>query len=274
MPSKLAPGFWQRERHRLLDSHCHLSDGYTEAELQDILGSDVRIHNMSVTPWQYLENVERYSTHPQVKNALGLFPLEPDADRVCFEKFMELLPSTKYIGEIGLDFSYGAPARETQIEQLKTILKQAHRQGGTCVSLHSRRAGTEIIDICSKLFDGVLICHWFSGPVSSLKNIPDHLYFSVNTAMLQSRSGKTIITALPRDRVLLESDGPYVKTGGESASPLHMPRIVEALAHRWSMGVEEALEQICHNIKRATTEGSDFLIKSEFMMGSPLANHH
>jgi TatD DNase family protein len=162
---------------------------------------------------------------------------------------MALLPTTKYIGEVGLDFSEGAPDRETQVSNLKTILKQADEYGNKCISLHSRRAGAELINICSRPFDGVLICHWYSGPVSELKNLPDHLYFSINTAMLKSRSGKDIISALPMNRVLLESDGPYIKTGGVSASPLHLKVIVEALAHRWKMSIEEALNQVTENAK-------------------------
>jgi TatD DNase family protein len=56
------------------------------------------------------------------------------------------------------------------------------------------------------------------------------LYFSVNPAMVTSQKGRELVDAMPRDRLLTESDGPFVKLGPRPADPTSAPIVLNYLA--------------------------------------------
>lgn len=64
-----------------------------------------------------------------------------------------------------------------------------------------------------------MIFHWYSGPLNLIPQIIERgYYFSINEAMTQSVNGRKIISAIPKDRILTESDAPYnTKNSIESA---------------------------------------------------------
>jgi len=63
--------------------------------------------------------------------------------------------------------------------------------------------------------------------------------FSVNPAMISSPSGRRLLAAVPKERILVETDGPYVRHGGRPVSPADAPSVVAALAGRWGMTTTE-----------------------------------
>jgi TatD DNase family protein len=70
------------------------------------------------------------------------------------------------------------------------------------------------------------------------------MHFSVNPAMLRSRTGAQLLAAVPPDRVLVETDGPYVKLGSRLARPDDVPGVVRSLAERWNLTPVEAAQMI------------------------------
>lgn len=205
---------------------------------------------MSIDPRQYLQLRQVTKGFQNVKASLGLYPLNLDEEGIALSEFMDLVPDVLYLGEVGLDFSEGAPRQDLQKNSLKQILSKAEELGGRIVSLHSRRAGDEMLRLLREFFKGALILHWFSGGTEQLKNIGDNVYFSINTAMLRSRNGRTLIENCPKEKVLLESDGPYVDSGGNPVFPWELKSVVEALSSRWKTSVEEVLDQLNENLSR------------------------
>ena len=74
------------------------------------------------------------------------------------------------------------------------------------------------------------------------------LCFSINAAMLRTEKGVKLLRALPRNRVLTETDGPYVRTDGKAAEPASVPRLVADLAGAWGCEPEEARVRIWGNM--------------------------
>jgi TatD DNase family protein len=246
---KLPKGFWARHRQQLIDTHCHLGDGYDPQVYQNILNSGMVIHNMSTTPEQYLQN-RLHIQHQNVRHALGLFPLELQENRL--QQALDLAPEADHLGEWGLDFSDGAPDRNLQYSALNRLFESIQHCSPKIISLHSRKAGEELMDLCRAWTQKgkcqhILIFHWYSGPLPNFNTLNHNIYFSVNTAMLRSRNGKALLQACPPSRILLESDGPYIKVGEHPASPLHLCGIVEALSQRWKMSMEQTLSQLIQN---------------------------
>ncbi len=69
--------------------------------------------------------------------------------------------------------------------------------------------------------------------------------------MVDSQKGSEIISRLPKDRVLTETDGPYVKIGKRPAEPSDVQIVLTALAKLWGVTVEEAETQVQDNFVRA-----------------------
>jgi TatD DNase family protein len=59
--------------------------------------------------------------------------------------------------------------------------------------------------------------HWYSGPGKYIdRALTAGMLFSINPAMLRSRTGARVLEAVPQDRILIETDGPYVKLGNRA----------------------------------------------------------
>lgn len=110
--------------------------------------------------------------------------------------------------------------------------------------MHSRRAEAETVALLLEA-KATAILHWYSGPLAPLERaLNGGLYFSVNSAMLKSRSGQRIIAALPRERVVTETDSPYTKTGSRPSEPRDIPQVLADLAGVWGLTPPEARDLI------------------------------
>lgn len=125
--------------------------------------------------------------------------------------FKELINETRFIGEIGLD--YTKKSKEDvmcQTEIFEKILEWCSGKNKV-LSIHSRSASKKVVDMLDG-FDGIVILHWYSGSVTDLRRaISQGCYLSINHQMLQSTNGRNIIRNIPVDRILLESDAPFTK---------------------------------------------------------------
>ena len=97
-----------------------------------------------------------------------------------------------------------------QKEIFKKILAVCADKKDKILTIHSRKASTDVISMIGNNFPGKVILHWYSGGIKELETaLKNGFYFSVNYPMTISESGKRIIERLPNDRILLESDGPF-----------------------------------------------------------------
>jgi TatD DNase family protein len=67
--------------------------------------------------------------------------------------------------------------------------------------------------------------------------------------MLRSEKGSRLVLGQPRDRVLTETDGPYVALGARPSAPADVPGLVRDLAGAWSCDADEARQQIWDNMR-------------------------
>src|SRR5690606_21775950 len=146
--------------------------------------------------------------------------------------FLQMLAETKYVGEIGLDYvTKDEENRATQRQVFQKILLRCAELKHKILTIHSRRAAKDVIEIIGDNFPCTIILHWFSGSKKALeKGLSFGFYFSVNSAMLQSANGLDIVRSIPSNRLLTESDGPFVTTAKRAASPLDMETIVGQIA--------------------------------------------
>lgn len=239
----------------MIDTHCHVDlypDPTGTASAADRAGV------LTVIVTNLPSAFERASPHVRAfKNmrlALGLHPLVAEQHAGERERFRELAGETSYIGEVGLDFSpQGYATKDAQIDSFRFVLRTI-RGRPKFITLHSRRAESAVLDILEEEGRSPVVFHWYSGPLSTLERaLAGGHFFSVNPAMTVSPNGRKIVERLPIDRVLTESDGPFVKVGGRPVVPADVAGVERHLASLWSTTPVEARSKLRENFMRLVT---------------------
>jgi TatD DNase family protein len=122
------------------------------------------------------------------------------------------------------------------------------------IRLHSRRAATQVLDRLQRFPGaGLAVFHWFSGTARELERAASAGYwFSVGPAMLASTKGRALAAAMPRDRILTETDGPFARVDGAAALPWDCQLAVAGLADLWGQPREEIRRRLEQNLRRLT----------------------
>jgi TatD DNase family protein len=245
-----------------VDFHCHLDlfDHPKEA-VERAASSGVYTLLVTTTPSAWRGTCDLAGGARRIRIGLGLHPELAHERMHELELFREILPQAQYVGEIGLD---GAPHCKahfrTQQSVFSAILQAVTDAGGRILSLHSRRAVSEVLDTLSSFpSSGVAVMHWFTGTRAQLKRAIDlGCWFSVGPGMLRTDAGRERIKCMPLDRILTETDGPFVMQGGSSAGPWDIPAIVQKLADTVCIREDELAHLIAGNFRRlVASSGSE-----------------
>lgn len=193
------------------DTHAHL-DLYKNKNMKDYINfvEESRCYTIVVTnlPKIYQKYVGEYMGYRYVRFALGLHPQLASQYKSQLPIFCEIVKTSQYIGEVGLDFSRGI--EQEQIEIFNKIVECCYQYSGKIISVHSRRATMQVMDIIGKCATNKIILHWFTGTMRELdRAINLGYYFSINTDMINSGKGKKIVECIPTERLLIESDAPF-----------------------------------------------------------------
>lgn len=155
---------------------------------------------------------------PFVKLAVGLHPWWVSADECRLAEelraFDSALPETRYVGEVGLDFSKRRIAtRDAQLCAFRHIAGACAKEGGKVLSVHCVKAYDDALSILKGsgcLASCTCIFHWFSGSFPQLTQAVDAgCSFSVGARMLETKKGREYAKAIPLQKLLLETDAPF-----------------------------------------------------------------
>ena len=233
----------------MIDTHCHV-DLYSHPT--EVASAADRAGVLTIIVTNLPSAFERarpfVGEMKNVRLALGLHPLVAAQHESEMQQFRDLVNKTSYIGEIGLDFSRaGYATRELQIKSFGAILELL-RGSPKFITVHSRQAESVVLDLVEEKRPEPVVFHWFSGTLSNLaRAVGLGHFFSINPAMIDNPKGKKIIAALPQDRVLTETDGPFVKVSGRSVIPADVALVEHYLGTEWQMGPFEVRRIIRSN---------------------------
>lgn len=235
---------------RFVDSHCHV-DQYPHP--MEVLRRAEEADTVTVVvtdlPSRYQRLALRLGKRRLVRLALGIHPLRAaSVTPMELALFTQLLHQTDYVGEVGLDGSQaGRDSLRSQVKVFEHLLQQP-RIRQKVLTVHSRGAEQRTIERLAAA-DVTAIMHWYSGPLKHIDSaVAAGLWFSVNPAMLRSQNGQRIVAALPRERVVTETDGPYSKLGGRVSEPKDIPAVVTGLARAWGEEPEQARQRVFENM--------------------------
>jgi TatD DNase family protein len=244
----------------LIDFHCHL-DLYDDFP-QVVTESDrAGIFTLAVTttPRAFPRNQELASATKFVRAALGLHPQQVERRANEIGIWEQYLSQTRYIGEVGLDAS---PRHYRSFELQKQIFRQILRAcadaGDKILTVHSVRSSAAVLDMIDAELPntrGRVVLHWFSGTKKEAERaIALGCYFSINKEMLRDERRRALVDVLPLNRLLTETDGPFVETAGRAIRPKDVIITVEALAALKRMGPDQLSAAMRRNLRRLVSE--------------------
>jgi TatD DNase family protein len=237
----------------LVDLHCHL-DLYPDFEKLVEECESEKIYTLAVTttPRAWPRNFELTKDKKYVRAALGLHPQLVAQHANELELWDKFFSQAKYIGEIGLDagpaFYKSLPSQEIIFEH---IIKRCASEGKRILTIHSVRTAQKIIDVLEKYGvcknNGVVL-HWFGGTNAQVRKAAQlGCYFSVNSQMFTK--GDKLITSIPRNRILTETDGPFTKLGENPQKPANVVHCVDLIANVLKISSIEARNLVGQNFR-------------------------
>ena len=119
------------------------------------------------------------------------------------------------------------------------------------LTVHSRGAAREVIAALIAAGASRAVLHWFSGTLGDVDSaLGAGCWFSINPSMMRSQRGNKIVARIPRDRILVETDGPYVSVRGKAAEPKDIWSVIDYLARHWQMSRSATAALVENNLAR------------------------
>jgi TatD DNase family protein len=247
---------------RFTDSHCHLTMSDAASNLERARAGGVAGF---VVPATKLEDAPKAvavaEANDDVWAAVGFHPHEAkDCDDRAFAEIERLAAHERVvaIGEAGLDYHYMHSPRETQREVFMRHVALARRLD-VPVIVHNRESTDDLLELLTsaeaKGARGIL--HSYTESLEPARRLVDLGYYISFSGIVTFRSAEMlrgVAKALPHDRVLIETDTPYlapVPFRGKENEPAFVVKVAELLATLWSVDLEEVAAQTTANFEKA-----------------------
>ena len=229
----------------MIDSHCHLDHEPMFSDLKNVLTRSKesgveKILSICTTKDSFHKIIEIIKIDPIIYGTYGIHPHEANTDVVTKEEIIKNVSSNKKIiaiGESGLDFYYNHGSKEKQISSFKSHIEAAINLNVPII-VHSRNAEKETFDILNeyKKSKPKILMHCFTGSTEfANKLLTLGSYFSASGIITFKKSSdlRETIRLIPNDKLLIETDSPYLAPEpmrGRKNEPSYIKHTLEKLA--------------------------------------------
>jgi TatD DNase family protein len=250
----------------LVDSHCHLDFPHLSDQLDDVLA---RARQAGIeTLVTICTRVRKFDSvlaiakaHDNIFCSVGTHPHNADEERdIPLEEILSLAqhPKVVAIGEAGLDYHYDNAPRDDQEKGFRTHIAAA-RETGLPLVIHTRDADEDTARILSEemdkgAFTAVLHC-FTAGAELARKGVELGLYVSFSGVLTFKKSDelREIAASLPMDRVLVETDAPFLSPEpmrGRKNEPANVVHTAARLAEAKGVSTDEIASTTTENFYR------------------------
>jgi TatD DNase family protein len=204
----------------MIDTHCHLTDPRLMEQLPGVLERAAaagvsRIVTIGTYPADWDAALAVAKGRENVRCAVGAHPNH--CHEIEFEELARLRqlaqsPAVAAIGEMGLDYHHQFANRKLQAKYFQAQLEIA-RDVKLPVVIHCREAVDDCLAILAAFPDVRAVFHCFTGTGAEARRIWDAGYLTGFTGVVTFRNGqplRDIVAEAPADRILVETDAPYL----------------------------------------------------------------
>ena len=253
-----------------VDSHTHIDGPEFDADRQDVIqrardaGVSAILNVGTGDPHSGVleRSIELAEKHERLYTAIGTHPHDARLfDDRAEQRITDLIQqSVKVIawGEIGLDFHYDNSPRDVQMDAFRRQLQLA-RAALLPVIIHTREAEAETIEIVKSEWHGSGlpgIMHCFSGTSELAQKAVELGMFISFAGIITFKKAddlRSVATEVPLDRLLIETDCPYlapVPYRGKRNEPAYVVEVARCLADLRGVSLEELGRITAENFAR------------------------
>jgi TatD DNase family protein len=240
----------------VIDTHAHLDAAADPADVLVERARDAgvdRIVSVGTKESSWHETLEIAERHDGVAAALGIHPHEAADGNVAGLRDVLQHPKAVAVGETGLDYFRDYAPRDAQRRVFDDQLQLA-AEVDKPVIIHTRAADEDTLDAL-KDFDGTVVLHCFSSLPLLEPALERGWYvsFAGNVTYKNAHDLRSAAYAVPAERLLAETDSPYlapVPRRGKPNEPANVVHTVAALAHARNADADELAAQIEANAVR------------------------
>ena len=248
----------------LADSHAHIDDERFDADRDEVVARALAagvslIVNIGADMASSARSVALAEKYPGIYAAVGMHPHDSqDMKETDYRQLEQWAnhPKVVAIGEIGLDYHYDLSPRPVQKEVFLRQLDVARKTGKPFI-IHEREAHADMLDIIRNAARGLNgVFHCFSGSVETAREyLKMGFYISVAGPVTFPKSVKTkeVAKAVPLDRLLVETDSPYLTPQpfrGKRNEPAYVRLVAEEIANLRDISLAELAETTTANVRR------------------------
>ncbi len=225
----------------LIDAHSHL-DRYLLCKrfgeninpvLQQIEEQKILTISNSMDITSYRTNCKIAKKSKYIIPTFGIHPWNAHRYVNKAKSVEKLIDKTEIVGEIGLDHYY-VKDKSKYPAQRKVFSLFLSKSGNKIVSVHTKGAEKEILDLLRKYGNEKVVIHWFSGDLDVLREmIKEGYYFSIVPEVKSSEHIREIVKNIPLRQLLTETDNPDGPKSylGEKGMPILIRIVIEEVAN-------------------------------------------
>lgn len=229
-----------------LDLHAHIDPSISEDDLHD-LGAVLFAVSRSLNEAEVVLSRHDETTIWGVGCHPGLVGAQRDFTP---DRFGDLLDSTAFAGELGLDGQSRVPL-ETQISTLRSALEVLANKPRV-VSLHNYAATDAVVNELERIDTPGRVLHWWLGNATLTRHAVElGCYFSLPPSAAQRSE---LLVEIPLDRVLTETDHPFGDRRSRGARPGNVAAVELALAMHHGIDQDDVRCQVWRNLARLIQE--------------------
>ncbi len=247
-----------------IDSHCHLNFPDFANRLPEIyrhMQENQVSHALciSVDLDSFPEVLAIAESRDNLYASVGVHPDYEDCIEPTVEKLVTLAASPKVvaIGETGMDYYRTPGPLEWQRERFRVHIRAA-RETGKPLVIHTRAASEDTLRIMAKEKAGEAggVMHCFTESLEVARAAMDmgfYISFSGIVTFKNARELKEVATAVPLERMLIETDSPYLAPAphrGKTNEPGFVKHVAEEIARLKEISVEEVGKVTSLNFSR------------------------
>jgi len=227
----------------MIDVHAHLDDTRFDEDRAEVLeqlrAAGIRRLINSGCSHRACENaIQLAEENDFIYASVGIYPHDvAELEERGLDALREMArhPKVVAIGEIGLDYYYDTAEKELQKKWFHAQLELAEELNLPVV-IHSRDAMQDTLEILRAHPNNTGIFHCYSGSVESLREIVS-LGWSISmggvVTFKNARVAKEVAAAVPADRLMLETDSPYLAPTpyrGKRNSAVYLTEVAKCIA--------------------------------------------
>lgn len=256
---------------KYFDSHAHYYDERFSEELE--MGVDTLIDTLLADNVSYIVNIgtspetsrlaiEQAKKHENMYTAIGIHPSDTrflsdmDAELADIrELILDISNKCVCLGEIGLDYHYPDTDKERQMRYFVAQMEMA-RELNIPVCIHDRESHADVMEIIRRYPEVKGVLHSFSGSAEMAEELVKlgwMISFSGTLTFTNARKPKEVAARIPHERVMIETDCPYLAPHPKRGTLNHSGNLEytnATLASIWGITPEECARITENNAKR------------------------